>query len=278
MTTQQTIQEIQIKSLELPRLSNAAITLLSIVDDPEVTKEEVEYLVSVDATLAAQAYKYANSAAWGLAREIESISDIVNYLGLIVLKKIAAIIASRSIFTNTKLWEESVALATIAKEIAEDLQKDERLIQRIYLAALFENYGLIFLETFYKNELAGIQNQTDNLNQLLNIERERFGFNHFEISAIILPQMGLPPSITDIIKTQSAYNTDEFTEANAIIELARSLYKLKDRNLSEKLMEIVLFQGDKESMVKRFKLDKYPLNVNKTLKLFEKIKTVTSVA
>ncbi|WP_339642438.1 HDOD domain-containing protein [uncultured Porticoccus sp.] len=60
----------------------AAVKLLTLVNDPDVTFSELASIVSQDAGLSYKLLRYINSAFFGLRNKMESITHAVSYLGL----------------------------------------------------------------------------------------------------------------------------------------------------------------------------------------------------
>ena len=77
--------------VEVPRRSVSAsqpaiMRLLARIQDPNVDLKALEKIVSQDATLCFRLLRYLNSAGFGLAQKVDSISRAVNLLGLEPLK------------------------------------------------------------------------------------------------------------------------------------------------------------------------------------------------
>lgn len=67
--------------------------LLACLNNPDITIEELEQLISQDAALSYKILRYINSAALALPRKLESIGQAIIYLGLQRIKAWSSLIA-----------------------------------------------------------------------------------------------------------------------------------------------------------------------------------------
>ncbi len=226
-----TIGDIKNRAEQLPAMSSAASVLLGVIDDPDVTRDEVAYLVSIDPVLAANSFRVANSAFYGSKREFENIKQIVDFLGLHAVQQIAVFVAAKSIFPVKEIWFQSVYIANAAKKLAHKLDRTDAEIDLAYTAALFENYGEILLSNFYREEYLESQSFQDFYSRLKR-EKEIFGYNHIEISAIALASMGIPQRVLNIIESSNSPLGDSYQDLNVIIEVARLLFDFRENDIS----------------------------------------------
>lgn len=69
------------------------LRLLAELNNPEVTIEQVEYLITQDARLSYKILRYLNSAAAGMQRKVESIKQAVILMGLAKIRAWASLLA-----------------------------------------------------------------------------------------------------------------------------------------------------------------------------------------
>lgn len=255
-------------------VSHAATSLLNIIDDPEATRDEVSYLVSVDQGLCANAFKYANSAAMGSRREIESISEIVDYLGFNTLKQIATFVVAKSFVTDNELWFQSVFIANAAKRIAKLLNEETHVQDHSYTVALFLTYGRAILKNYYKSKFDQIMKLDDYFAQL-DKEREIFNYNHHEVSATLLAQAGLPKSLISSISSQAERDSKGFTRVNAVIELAAALLHLEGKD--EDAVKQAISQERVTKLVERFDFSELKVDKDFVDELFKEAKELVNI-
>jgi EAL and modified HD-GYP domain-containing signal transduction protein len=77
----------------LPTNKTAVLRLMNAVGDPDTELDEIEKLISMDASLALRVVRFVNSPLSGLVREVESIREAVLLLGRNLLKKWISLLA-----------------------------------------------------------------------------------------------------------------------------------------------------------------------------------------
>ena len=82
-----------VKGGRLPTNKAAVLRLMSVVSDPDTELDEIEKLISMDASLALRVVRFVNSPLSGLVREVESIREAVLLLGRNLLKKWVSLLA-----------------------------------------------------------------------------------------------------------------------------------------------------------------------------------------
>lgn len=77
----------------LPTNKAAVLRLMSVMSNPDTELDEIEQLISQDASLALRVVRFVNSPLSGLVREVESIREAVLLLGRNLLKKWVSLLA-----------------------------------------------------------------------------------------------------------------------------------------------------------------------------------------
>ncbi|MDY6941485.1 MAG: HDOD domain-containing protein [Pseudomonadota bacterium] len=110
--------------------------LLAKVQDPGVSVDELEEIISHDVALSVKLLKYINSAFFGLPREFESIRQAIVYLGLKPLKTwVSLIIMSGVEDQPVELMRLSLVRAKMCETLAGTMGDAEP--QKYFLAGLF---------------------------------------------------------------------------------------------------------------------------------------------
>ncbi|OUR73339.1 histidine kinase [Methylophaga sp. 41_12_T18] len=100
----------------LPDNKMAALRILNGLQDPDIMLDDVEALVSQDASLSFKLLRCLNSASFSLPKKVESIRQGVVYLGLNTIKSWATIIAFSGIETSTS---ELITTALVRAKMCE---------------------------------------------------------------------------------------------------------------------------------------------------------------
>ncbi len=258
----------------LPASSPAVTKLLSIIDDPKTTRDDILKLVTLDQVLFANAFKYANSAAIGSFRKLVSLTEIIDVLGFGILKNIAILTALRSVTVDKKLWFEGVFLAVAAKAIAKKLKHDRDYCDEIFIAALMQSYGVFVLSHFYPDLYPEYRSIT-NYQERIAKERESFEMSHLDISASVLLDWGLPKNVTQIIANQANYKDKETAKQNIIIELARFLQGMESKGDEE----IKYLLKNNQELQATLKQQKISLRIGQEFinELFDEAKDLVSI-
>lgn len=215
-------QDITRKLENLPASSPAVTKLINIIDSPKTTRLEVMHLLALDQVLFANAFKYANSAAMGNYRRMESLIDIVDILGFNILKNIAVLTALHNVCKNKQLWFDGIFIAQASKRIALKLGRNKNFAEEIFMAAMLQQYGVFALAHFDEEKFAQI-NLKANFYDRLRQETELFGYHHLELSVLVLEKWGLPERALKIVANQVEQENESIKPYNRIIDLAHEL-------------------------------------------------------
>ncbi len=211
---------------KLPAISPAAIQLVSLIDNPRTTRDQIVELVGVDETLLAQCFKQANSVALGFNREYKSIQSIVDVLGFSYIRKVGLFVAAKSVIDDPTVWFESVFLAVASQYVARKSGLSSIDADKVYMAGLFLNFGSYFFKKFYPAIYANIQS-TKSFPLRMQQEKTEFGVTFPEVSAMILETYDVPAPVLDIIRKQELVYGEGMTNENAFIEIARLMLNLQ---------------------------------------------------
>ncbi|MCL2789618.1 MAG: HDOD domain-containing protein [Desulfobulbus sp.] len=196
------------KSKTIKTLPHIIIRMAQLISNDESTLQDFEEVIRLDPALVARLLSLVNSAYFGLARKIDSISRAVALLGMKNLHNIMVTDATQHIFRNysgptefspQSLWLHSAASGICCKMIAErifTLNGDD-----VYLCGILHDIGLIVImeadpEMFYR--LIG-QIEPDGPT-IVSLERQFFLTDHCEIGYLLAQEWCLPDAIADAIR------------------------------------------------------------------------------
>lgn len=224
-------QEIIRLAEDLPQLSPAAIKIISLVDNPNTSRDKIVSLIKSDSQIFAECMKQSNSAAVASRREFTTINQIVDSLGFNHIKKVSLFMSARVMYRDPSIWFESVFTAVAAHYLALKAGFDLRQADSIYMAGLFNNYGAFVLKTAYP----ALYNKVLNVNPKEKMKNEKieFGCTSSDVSALLMSKYGLPEYVTEILASQSSVYSDKVKPENAFIELARILSTIHNLNIEK---------------------------------------------
>ncbi len=176
---------------DLPPMPHVASRALQLLEDPDVSADDLTALLATDTALAARVLKIANSAMFCRQREICTLSQAIVVIGLKSLKGIIAAATLRQMskeFTplKTLIWEHSICTALCATAIAKSLKK--RFVDEIFLLGLLHSLGQVVLlnqeetSALYDRVMADIDDMPCTY---AVVEEEILGFSHTLIGALV---------------------------------------------------------------------------------------------
>jgi HD-like signal output (HDOD) protein len=152
--------------------------------------------------------KLANSAFFGLGREISSISEGVTYLGTETIKSLILFSNAFSQPENSKLqgfaaeslWRHSLEAANAAKAIAICEGAERKMVDEAYVSGLLHDVGKLVLAL----NLPEPYQEAINLAQrekipLCMAERKVFSADHADVGGYLLGLWGLPVPVVEAI-------------------------------------------------------------------------------
>jgi putative nucleotidyltransferase with HDIG domain len=145
------MRRIQNDSLLIPAMPTIAAECMQILDDPNQSWKQVSQVVSKDPILASRVLRMANSAAFPSKHPATSLEQALPRMGTEGLKLALINFSMYQAFSSKDqriqasfrgIWEHSLAVALISKEIADQLP-DQQSVEggSAYLAGLLHDVG-----------------------------------------------------------------------------------------------------------------------------------------
>lgn len=203
----------------LPEIINK---IISLTDDPDSTAQDMEKAILRDQVLTTKILRLANSAYYGYARKISTVSQATVLLGFQAIKSIALASTVSQYLTSelkgyslekNELWTQSQTCAIISRYIAKQIKYPNP--EEAYIAGLLRDIGKTILnqhmEKEYSEVLAKIEK--DNMS-FLEAEKEILGFDHAEIGGKVAEKWNLPKALVDSI---GHHHTPENSNINQLL-------------------------------------------------------------
>lgn len=125
-----------IHGTQIPANRLATLQLIARIEDPEVSIEEIESLVSQDITLSYKLLRLINAAFFGLPSKVDSIRRAVVFLGLQRVKHWATVLLVNAIeYKPRELLITAVVRARTCEQLAKQLKRTDG--EQCYIAGLF---------------------------------------------------------------------------------------------------------------------------------------------
>ena len=201
------VQEIR----SLDPFPDVATRVLSISGREQVVPSELIAVIQVDPALTAKVLKLCNSAYYGFQREIASLEEAGNLLGVRTLVNLVLTSSANRYFKNyggatvqsqKALWRHSVTHAVAARLIAETNKQVDK--ERAYTAGLLQNLGSLVLDRFFREGEAYVSAVVAQGFPLIEAEKYALGLHHAELGARLMTRWDLPEVLTDTIRFHHA--------------------------------------------------------------------------
>jgi len=183
------LREIQ----SLPTLPPIAAKLNKMVEDEDITANQLGNVIERDQVLTSKLLKMVNSSFYGFPQRISTVANAIVLLGINVIK---TLIVTSSIFemmqsSDVGLWEHSLGCATIASLIAK--KKGLKNPEEVSTAALLHDLGKVVVRAELPSEYDALLAMVEQKGiSMREAEEELLGVSHSEIGGWLVHQWNLP--------------------------------------------------------------------------------------
>ncbi len=218
---------------DIPSLPDAVIKALKMLNNPKSNAADVAAVLSRDEGLTVRILKLANSAYYGLPRQVTNLSEAVAILGY---KTVKSIVLAASVYTyiNKKfdgyalqrgdLWRHSLSVAVVSRLLAMKVKYHDP--EEAFIAGMIHDIGKIVLNEYVKFGFSIIVRMVEEENvPFMEAERKVLGFDHAEIGAKIIEQWGLPQQFAAVAHYhhEPEKAPDEYKQLVNIVHVANSV-------------------------------------------------------
>ena len=110
-----TPQELIANLGDLPPLPQVAAQVLRIAADPDASTDELQKVIGTDQALTAQILKIANSAMFGMMREVTTLTQAIMTLGFSTIKSVVIASSAKNLYNRGSsglqerlMWEHAL--------------------------------------------------------------------------------------------------------------------------------------------------------------------------
>ena len=190
----------------VPPFPAVANRILALVNDDNIAARQIGEIIKLDPSFTAEILRVANSALFGVRREVSSVALAVTLLGLDRVKAMATLIAVNSMVKGAlridalhKFWIHSLATAILTEEGA---RVSGATVDSAYTAGLLHNLGTLGMMAAYPDEYARMLDVSSEYGfDLLQTERDLFEIDHCAAGAYLAQEWDFPDEIAAVIAT-----------------------------------------------------------------------------
>jgi putative nucleotidyltransferase with HDIG domain len=203
-------QELVAKVKNLPPVSQAALHLVSLLEQPAVSNSEVVNVLKYDNVLTAKLLRACNSPFFGLTEPITSVDQAVLILGHQQILHIVLTLAFGSAMVvplpgyaveAKELWRHSLITASAAEVVVNELPELNLEAPVAFTVGLLHDIGKLVLGQALTPELQTLIR--DRIEQGLisraEAEKEILGTDHGEVGAVLLKSWNIPEEIIEAV-------------------------------------------------------------------------------
>lgn len=202
------IDEILSKTPDLPSMPAAALAVMREADSSTSSAHTISGHLMQDQALTMRVLRLANSAYYGLSRQVMSAPEAVVVLGTRTIRHLCLVASTYPWMSKPlkgyelgpeELFNHSLAVAVGTQVIADQTGKLHR--DEAFTAGLLHNIGKVAMSVWLENKVQAMQllGERDGL-AFDEVERKVFGHDHAEIGAVLSDSWNLPKSMVQAIR------------------------------------------------------------------------------
>ena len=206
-TTTKKIKRITESIISLPTLPTVVSKMIQLVDNPKTSASSLARLIYTDQALTARMLKLANSAYYGLPREISTVNMAIVVMGFNTVKEMGLSLSVFEVFKGgsddatfdiSRFWQHSIGCGSAARMLARRL--NYHLAGEAFVAGLLHDIGKAILRQYLAKEFADIIDKVSHQGiDLDQAEMEVVGTTHAQVGAWLAEKWNLPRIIVDAI-------------------------------------------------------------------------------
>lgn len=190
---------------DLPTIPVVATQVLALLDDPDVSIEEIADLMLSDQVMTARVMKLINSPVYRPAQEVTSLKRALVYLGLRHVRELALTTSVINAFDGesgalelSAFWEHSFGVGMVSKVIARKVGYLD--LEKAYIAGIIHDLGEVFLSNFVQEPFAEVLEYIKKHPvSLFAAEAEMLGTTHCEIGLCMARKWNFPETYCEVI-------------------------------------------------------------------------------
>ena len=222
---------------ELPALPTIIAEINTLLSSAKTSAPQLSKVIMRDPSITAKVLKIANSAFFGMPKQITSVNQAIVALGFNTVRSIVLCTSVMDVFAKTgkgettfqhrEFWKHSVGVAAAARVIARNA--GVKKTETSFVSGLLAGIGKIVLDEYFHDEFnAAFLQARKQQRTLWEVERELIGVSDCEVGGVILELWKLSPDLIQSVKWQEnpAGAPEENQQAAAINLIATTISRI----------------------------------------------------
>jgi putative nucleotidyltransferase with HDIG domain len=190
----------------LPSVPSLYLKVIELLKCPDSSAADIGRVIAQDLSMSAKVLQLVNSAFFGIGRRIADPAEAVAYLGIDTVRSLVLTVSAFSQFEGKthngfcieQLRDHSVAVASLAREIAKSLALAKAQVDDSFTGGLMHDVGKLVLACNFPDRYREIAQASD-ARAARQAEIRIFGADHSAVGAYLLWLWGLPESVTEVV-------------------------------------------------------------------------------
>ena len=236
----------------MPAFPASVKKVIELTADINCNHKDLVRVIELDPVMTFKILKLVNSPYFGLSREISSINHSVVYMGLNTVKNLAISIASIGMLPNENeaglnigaFLYHSVSTASLSRLLSKQIGVSDKENSDFFVTGLLHDFGkIVFSQSLPKEYKKALRMEKNNLNPLVDIEKDIIGFDHTQVGMLLSEKWNLSSKLRKAIgshhTTKSAEQPNDHLTNIIFITNKLSNELQKSENLTSFSKELV---------------------------------------
>ncbi|MEM6511643.1 MAG: HDOD domain-containing protein [Pseudomonadota bacterium] len=226
----------------LPPLPSTAQQIMDAFGDEFIDADEITEIVCNDPGISARLLGLANSAYYGLAEPVDSLSDAVGrVIGVETVRSVVLALAMQkaldqsrcSAFDPERFWKDSLMAAQCCKRVAmRDPALSDHGKRLAYVAGLCHNIGLMALAFLEPEATNAVLVEHDERHMRFDSALERaIGISHREATKVLAERWSLPDMLVEAYRCR--YDASVIAESRLGLILVSATAAVSNLDIEE---------------------------------------------
>ena len=209
---------------ELPAMPNVIVKALGIIKDDTSGTKELSDIMAYDQALTSQVLKLVNSAYYGFAQEITSVSKALALLGMTQTRNIIIAVAMKPMLTSQggrDMWKHSLKCGVAAECLANLTGVADPA--DAFTIGFLHDIGKILLNIADTITYQKVRTMVKNGEDVIDAENEMFETNHADLGFLLAKKWKLSVLLANCIKYHHDPMSSSMPQISTLAYLANKI-------------------------------------------------------